>query len=228
MPQEVVLEKAASAHLQVRDWRTIAGLAGALFFCLAPIARWAAPGEGMSRMLEREAVWWFCAAAVLAWLRFGERLPLSSIGMRRFTWKSLAFGFLAAVASIAAMTIHYAIIIPHFHLNASAGIAAERAILGMPYWFRVELVLRAAVVEEILFRGYLMEKVRQLTGSMGLAIVVSAAAFTYAHLAGWGWAHLFPVAASGLIFALLYAWRRDLPCNMVGHFLTDAAGFLTR
>jgi hypothetical protein len=36
------------------------------------------------------------------------------------------------------------------------------------------------------------------------------------------------VAASGLILALLYAGRSDLPSNMLGHFLADAAGFLTR
>jgi membrane protease YdiL (CAAX protease family) len=70
--------------------------------------------------------------------------------------------------------------------------------------------------------------VKQLTGSMALAILVSVAAFTYAHLAGWGWVHLIPVAVSGLVFALLYAWRRDLPCNMLGHFMADGAGFLTR
>jgi hypothetical protein len=27
---------------------------------------------------------------------------------------------------------------------------------------------------------------------------------------------------------LLYVWRRDLPSNMLAHFLADAAGFLTQ
>jgi hypothetical protein len=31
-----------------------------------------------------------------------------------------------------------------------------------------------------------------------------------------------------LVFALLYVWRRDLPSNMLAHFLADAAGFLTQ
>ncbi len=88
------------------------------------------------------------------------------------------------------------------------------------------MVLRAAVVEEILFRGYLIEKVRQLTGSWALAVIVSIAAFTYAHLAFWGAVHLIPVAMAGTVFALLYVWRRDLPSNMLAHFITDAAGFL--
>jgi membrane protease YdiL (CAAX protease family) len=88
------------------------------------------------------------------------------------------------------------------------------------------LVLRAGVVEELLFRGYLMEKVCQLTGSRVLAVVVSVGAFSLAHLRGWGVAQLIPVTAVGLIFALLYVARRDLASNMLGHFLTDVAGFL--
>jgi membrane protease YdiL (CAAX protease family) len=60
------------------------------------------------------------------------------------------------------------------------------------------------------------------------AVVVSVAAFTYAHMRGWGPAHLISVGASGLVFSLFYVWRRDLPSNIFGHFLSDATGFLTR
>ena len=71
----------------------------------------------------------------------------------------------------------------------------------MPLWFRVLLVVNAAVVEEILYRGFLIEKVRQVTGNTHLAFVVSAVAFTYAHLSGWGWVQLIPVFMAGMILA---------------------------
>ena len=58
--------------------------------------------------------------------------------------------------------------------------------MNTTYWYGILLVLRAAVTEEILFRGYLIEKVRQVSGSRVLAVIVSVAAFTYAHLGGWG------------------------------------------
>jgi len=101
-------------------------------------------------------------------------------------------------------------------------------ILSQPYWFRVLLVVRAAAVEEVLFRGYMIEKVRQLTGSAVLAIAVSVITFTWAHYGGWGPVQLIPVFGAGVIFAVLYVWRRDLPSNMLAHFLTDGAGFLLR
>lgn len=100
--------------------------------------------------------------------------------------------------------------------------------MDTPYWYRFLLVLRAAVTEEILFRGYIIEKVRQLTRSTLLAIIVSVAAFTSAHLHGWGPVQLISVGAAAVVLAVLYVWRRDLPSNMLAHFLTDAAGFLTR
>jgi membrane protease YdiL (CAAX protease family) len=217
-----------TANRPATTWRTLAGLAGALFLGLAPVSKWIIPGSTLHAMLGREAISWVYAAAILVWLRWGEGLPLSSIGIRTINWKSVAFGILAAIGVTIAMAVQFTVIIPRFHLNAEPALAAQKVILSTPYWFRVLLVLRAAIVEEILYRGYLIEKLRQVTGSMGIAVLGSAAIFTYAHLAGWGAVQLIPVAAAGLIFALLYAWRRDLGSNMIGHFIADALGFLTR
>jgi membrane protease YdiL (CAAX protease family) len=57
--------------------------------------------------------------------------------------------------------------------------------------------------------------------------VVSVVAFTAAHFSGWGVVHLIPVFGAAIVFALLYRWRRDTPSNVMAHFMTDAAGFLT-
>ena len=204
------------------------GLAAVVILPLLPIGRWIAPGDSIPALLSREAVWWFYAVSVLAWLVFIERLPLGSIGFRRPTWKTLLFALLGAVAALFVFFIHFGLIVRVFHLDTAATIHQQQLILSRPYWFRVLLVLRAAVVEEILFRGYLIEKVRQLTGSVMLALALSVLAFTWAHFAGWGLVQLIPVFGVGVVFALLYLWRRDLPSNMLAHFLTDGLGFLLR
>ncbi len=206
----------------------LCGLIVALILPQLPIGRWIAPGNSISALLIHEAVWWLYAAAILAWLRVGEGLLISSIGLHRPTWKSFLYALLAAAALLAVFVIHFAVIVPLFHLNASAAGAERSLILARPYWYRVLLVLRAAVVEEILFRGYIIEKARQLTGSSMLAIALSVATFTYAHLASWGLVHLIPVFGGAVIFSLLYVWKRDLGSNMIAHFITDAAGFLMR
>jgi uncharacterized protein len=206
----------------------LCGLAGALLLGVLPIPGWIVHGHSIGRLLAREAVVWCCALAVLFWLTLVERQPLSSIGFCRPTWKGVIFGVLVAIALIAIQVIQFTVIIPLFHLNSAAIMARMQNIMQTPYWYRILLVLRAAVTEEIIFRGYIIEKVRQLTHSTVLAVIVSVAAFTYAHLSGWGPVQLISVAAAAVVLALLYVWRRDLPSNMLAHFLADAAGFLTR
>jgi uncharacterized protein len=206
----------------------LCGLAGALLLGVLSSSSRFIHGNSTGELLAREVIVWCCALAVLLWLTLAERLPLSSIGFCRPTWKSVLFGVLAAVVLTAIMLMEFSVIIPLLHLNTSAIIARQQAIMNTPYWYRILLVLRAAVTEEILFRGYLIEKVRQLSRSTALAVIVSVTAFTYAHLGGWGPVHLIAVGGGGLVLALLYVWRRDLPSNMLGHFLADAAGFLTR
>ena len=204
------------------------GLAATLILALLPIGRWIAPGDSIQALLCREAFWWIFAAVVLIWLAFVERLPLTSIGFRWPTWKTFLFALAGAAAVLFVMILHMGLIVRVFHLDTTTVLAQQRMILSKPYWFRVVLVLRAAVVEEVVFRGYLIEKVRQLTGSGLLAVAVSVLTFTWAHYAGWGAVQLIPVFGAGTALALLYVWRRDLPSNMLAHFLTDGAGFLLR
>ena len=204
------------------------GLAATLILALLPIGRWIAPGDSIQALLCREAFWWIFAAVVLIWLAFVERLPLTSIGFRWPTWKTFLFALAGAAAVLFVMILHMGLIVRVFHLDTTTVLAQQRMILSKPYWFRVVLVLRAAVVEEVVFRGYMIEKVRQLTGSGLLAVAVSVLTFTWAHYAGWGAVQLIPVFGAGTALALLYVWRRDLPSNMLAHFLTDGAGFLLR
>lgn len=204
------------------------GLIAAIILPLLPLGKLVAPGNSVAAVLGRELPWWIYAAAVLLWLTRVERLPLRSIGFRMPTWKTLASAVATAAALMAVMAFHYAVIVRVFHLDTAAALRQLQMILSMPFWERVLLVLRAAVVEEILFRGYMIEKVRQLTGSVALAVAISVVAFTAAHFAGWGLVQLIPVSAGALILALLYVWRRDLPGNILAHFLTDGTGFLLR
>lgn len=178
-----------SSELQSQQRTTapaVCGLIGALVFGVLPISHWLVHGDTIAEMLTREAIIWGFALAILLWLTSVEHLPLSSIGFRRPTWKSVLFGFLAAIVITVIMTLQFAVVIPLLHLSQSAAVAQQQAILKTPFWYRILLVLRAAVVEEILFRGYLIGKIRQLSGSTGLAVALSVLAFTCAHLRGWG------------------------------------------
>jgi hypothetical protein len=56
----------------------LCGLVGTLLLGVLPIPSWFVHGNSIGRLLAREAIVWCCALAVLLWLTFVERLPLSA------------------------------------------------------------------------------------------------------------------------------------------------------
>ena len=211
----------------VSRWKPALGLLIALIPPFVPLGKWIAPGQAIIALLTREALWWTYAGIVIAWLLLVERKSLASIGFRGPTWRTFVFALLAAAVLTALLILEFTFINPLLHLSDAEAVNVRAQIMKTPYWYRVLMVLRAAVVEEILFRAYLMEKVHELSGSGLAAIVVSVIAFTLVHLSGWGVVHLVPVFGAAIVFALLYRFRRDTPSNIIAHFLTDGAGFLT-
>lgn len=87
------------------------------------------------------------------------------------------------------------------------------------------LVVVVAVVEETVFRGYLLRRFAQLTSSPAVAVVLSAIVFALGH--GYeGSAGMAAVAFLGVVFALVYLWRGSLLAPMVMHLLQDMAGLI--
>jgi membrane protease YdiL (CAAX protease family) len=82
-------------------------------------------------------------------------------------------------------------------------------------------VIRAAVSEEVLFRGYAIERMRELTGSIRIASVISCVIFALERVDPWGWGHLLIAGFAGTILTLLYLWRRNLWVSMAAHFIVD-------
>ncbi|MCL5097854.1 MAG: CPBP family intramembrane metalloprotease [Candidatus Omnitrophica bacterium] len=82
------------------------------------------------------------------------------------------------------------------------------------------LVVVVAVVEETVFRGYLILRIRTVTRRTSLAVVLSSVVFSLGH--GYeGTAGVISVFVLGVVFALIYVWRKSLIAPMVMHFLTD-------
>lgn len=188
------------------------GLASALF-----------PGDAVGARFGRQLVWLATGLLLLLWIRLAEKAPLSSIGLKRPTIGTLLWGIAGAMAMIASFMLCYAIIFPllGFHVDQ----ARTSSIIDNPYWLQLVIFACAALVEEIIYRGYLIERIAALTGSMWPAFLVSAAAFTLVHLTSWAPSQLIVVAFGAAILGLLYAWKRDLILVMIAHFLADLVGF---
>lgn len=87
------------------------------------------------------------------------------------------------------------------------------------------LVVVVAISEETIFRGYLILRFNQLTRSTVVAVVLSSVIFAMGH--GYeGTSGVATVGVMGLIFAIIYLWRKSLVAPMVMHFLQDFIGIV--
>jgi membrane protease YdiL (CAAX protease family) len=197
-----------------------------LFLGLAamPLGHWAFPSDELWARLGREGIWWLIGLLVVLWVLLVERRPLRSIGLRAPTVGTGLWGVGAAVLMMATVMLSYAMIFPALHLTINKTAVAE--ITHVPLWMQTATMVRAGVVEEIVFRGYAIERLQFLTGSKWIAGALSTAAFIAVHIGSWGYPQLIVVSFGALILTALYLLRRDLASNMFAHFLTDFVAFM--
>lgn len=200
------------------------GLIPTLIITFVPLGKLGRAYSGLGELWGNEVLFWALVLVILLYVAFIERRPLSSIGFRMPGIVDLLLGLVTGVLMVVGIVLIYFKLFPLFHLQANAHVMSK--ILQTPFWYRFMLVTRAAVSEEILFRGYPIERIQEWTGSRWLAAALSWTAFTYAHLAGWGAAQLIVAGFGGVLLTALYLWRRNLWANMLAHWIADGAGFL--
>ncbi len=82
------------------------------------------------------------------------------------------------------------------------------------------MVAVVAVAEETIFRGYLILRFKTVMGRTAAAVLLSSFIFSLGH--GYeGLAGVISVFCLGVVFALVYLWRKSLIAPIVMHFLTD-------
>ena len=177
----------------------------------------------LSARLTRELVWWTIGLIVLGWVLVIERQSLASIGLRRPTVGTLVWGVIFVVPLMASVMLCFAVIFPLLGLHQD--MATTRSIVAVPLWLQTATMLRAGVVEEIIYRGYAIERLTMLTERRWLAAILAGAVFIAVHAGGWAPSQLIVVAFGTTILTALYLWRRDLVACMIAHALTDIIGF---
>ncbi len=185
-----------------------------------PISRWENEFKDVTHLVVYEAIWWAVVLLVLLLVKSGEKRPLSSLGFCAPGWKGVLVALGAGVVTLTGLYLIYFVIFPLLHVNEGQQI---NLLTSTPFWWRVISTVRAAIGEEVLFRGYGITRTAELTGSLRFAAFLSWAIFTLDHVGPWGWAHLLVAGFGGLIFTFVYLWRRNLWITIIAHFIVDGA-----
>lgn len=202
---------------------TLVGLAVALGFAFLPVSEWENEFASVAHLVGYEAIWWAAVAFVLGWVVLVERRPLSSIGFRPLRRGDIPAALAIVVAMVAGLAAIYYLVFPLIGFSETSKM---NQLLATPLWWRVISVVRGGTSEEILFRGYGIERLQELTGKRWLAASISGVLFAAAHVGPWGWGHFLIAAYGAVLLTALYFWRGNLWANILTHTLVDAVAVL--
>lgn len=172
-----------------------------------------------TNILLREAAVWAGAVALALIIRRGEGLGWSSVGLQRpaagntALWVLITFVLVVAAAASAFGVI--ALFKWPFGQSADA-----RSYEALPKWVMTLVIVRAGFVEELYYRGYLMERLQTLTGSKYVAFALPLVVFAVFHYRQ-GWAGITIALFTGAVLAGVYFYKRNLWITVITHFLGD-------
>lgn len=196
--------------------------------------RFAGGSGGGAQLTHKARLMLYASTLVQEWILFGyvflgmrarRRKIRETINAR---WKSFNevgrdIGIAAAVwvALIAINAIGSLV----FRAHGAAGSKVlfqlvPHAASELPLW--TALAISAGFCEEFIFRGYLQEQFKRLTGSVAAAVGIQAVLFGLGH--GYqGWSLMITIFFLGLAFGIVTAWRKSLAPAMLAHGWTDFA-----
>ncbi len=162
----------------------------------------------------------FAVAGILILLILkGEKLGLDSIGIHSRNWgKSILWGLIGIVPVGVALAI-LLFIFSKVGISFGQGSDVGR-YKNVSLWVMSFMVLRAGIVEEICYRGYIIERLQKISGNWIVYFLIPLILFGVFHYRQ-GIGGIIISFVAGAILAILYLKRRDLKANMITHFLVD-------
>lgn len=169
-----------------------------------------------------ELGFWLLLLVMILWIYFVEKRTIASIGWKKLTAKTIFGGIGLGLVLFILFGISN-VVIQALGLELNQEVAQMIAGKSIPVLFL--LVLRAAVVEEVLYRAYAFERINELTNSKWVAGLVPLIMFMLVHLS-WGIGHLLFIFVAGGLLTLMYVSKRNLALNIIAHFTVDVIALL--
>lgn len=164
---------------------------------------------------------------VVVWVILRERgQSISSIGLcSERWWVTGLFGLAGAGAAYVAFLMTLGVMALLFPESfASMQKNPERIFESFPKMhpvFLCGMALFVGIYEEVIFRGFLLTRLRRGTGSIVVAVIVSTFLFAAPHAFTQQSATIAPICAIGLVWAALTLWRRSVVPAIMAHGIFD-------
>ncbi len=176
-------------------------------------------------ILATEIGWWMVGFLLATYIVVVERKPLSSVGIRKVSQSTIStatIGFGLALLGVAA----FGLIIQLTGIDSTSTEERLDETATAPLWWLSLVFLRAGVVEELFFRGFIISRLIEFGASRWLALLISTFLFVLPHALFWPGPSLILVAFHGLAFGAIFIWKRDLLACVLAHIGINIGGVI--
>ncbi len=182
-----------------------------------------ANASDISVVLALVGEWVALSFLVLFWIPKVEKKNMASIGLGKFKRRHLGWGVLVYLLVLVASSISGFVL-------QSVGLPSLRSlqplIKGYGFATLFGLFLTGTFLEEVFYRGYLIERMTILTRHRWVAAFVSWLLFTLVHLKFFGLGPTIDTSVISAALVLLYLKEKSIwPCIVV-HGINDVLAFL--
>ena len=166
---------------------------------------------------------WVVAVALLLLVLIWEGRPLRSIGLKAPKWSDLGWGFGGFIVGVIAFGLVGPIVIKYGLGSTLEGIST---LASLPLYVTILIALTAGVTEELLFRGYAIERLSEISGSTTIGACAAYVIFVGLHAPFWGIGGTLQIGVWSLLITWIYVRRRTLVPCIVMHVLNDLFAFV--
>jgi membrane protease YdiL (CAAX protease family) len=147
-----------------------------------------------------------------------------SLGLRtRRAWRDVLLGLVLYVPFSIALALLAALLAALGLPPTQPPAFLQPRLSPLEIGLAVVLVVVVAIAEEILFRGYLLLRLRAVVGHTWSAVALASLLFATGH-AYQGIGGMIAVAYMAIAFSVVYLWRKSLVAPIVLHFIQDFLG----
>jgi membrane protease YdiL (CAAX protease family) len=177
------------------------------------LPRWVETSTASS-MLANSLSSWLLVGVLLGIVVYWEGRRLASVGFRLPTRTEVAVGLGAGLGAVVVGLLVTGVAVVTLNLEQPETLSAISR-LSLP--IQLAIVGTAVVVEEILWRGYPIERLTELTGRVWVGAVVSGVVFLAVHYPAWGLVGAIPQAVFTVVLVGVYVWSRNVVVSMLTH-----------
>jgi len=167
--------------------------------------------------------WLILFLLLIYWIPKVENESLKSVGFGKFKWRHLWVGIFAFFLATVALIISGIVL----EVNGLEPIRSLQPMLKTYSYFTLfGLFLTGTFLEEIFYRGYLIERLGLLVGSRWLAGIISWLVFTLVHFKFFGLGPTVDVSILSATLVILYLKEKSIwPC-IVAHGMNNMLSYL--